>query len=73
MSEKRPRWEDEMMGGKLPNPKACATCMFRPTEYNGLKLDRADTDTCGIFEDPETKPAGVYWDGADCEQYEKAV
>lgn len=56
-----------------PNPKACETCLFRPTEYNGLKLDRANTDTCGVFEDPETKPDDVYWDGAKCEYYEKAL
>ena len=56
-----------------PNPKACETCMFRPTEYNGTELDRADTDTCQIYEDPETKPASVYWEGAECECYEEAV
>jgi hypothetical protein len=28
MSEKRPRWESEMMGGKPQNPKACLTCIF---------------------------------------------
>jgi hypothetical protein len=73
MNEKKTRWESEMMGGKQPNPKACETCMFRPTEYNGHKLDRADTDTCGIYEEPESKPPEVYWEGAECENYEKAV
>jgi hypothetical protein len=73
MLEKRPRWESEMMGGKHPNSKACETCIFRPTEYNGIKLDRANTDTCKIYEAPETKPDAVYWDGADCEYHENAV
>jgi hypothetical protein len=73
MSEKSPRWESEMWNTIQPNPKACETCMFRPTEHNGLKLDRADTDTCVIYEEPETKPHDVYWDGADCEYYEAAL
>jgi hypothetical protein len=73
MNAIQPRWENEMMGGKLPNAKACETCLFRPTDFRGRRLDRADTDTCAIFEDPETKPADVYWDGAECEFYEKAV
>jgi hypothetical protein len=73
MSEKRPRWESEMWNTIQPNPKACETCLFRPTEYNGLKLDRADTDTCQIYEHPESKPHDVLWDGAECENYEKAV
>jgi hypothetical protein len=70
MAGKSPRWESEMWNTVQPNPKACETCMFRPTEYNGLKLDRADTDTCEIYEQPEQKPHGVYWDGAECEYYE---
>jgi hypothetical protein len=53
--------------------RACESCIFRPTEYNGFKLDRANTDTCDIFEDPETKPDDVYWDGAECEYYGSTV
>ena len=70
MSEVRPRWESEMMGGIDPNPVACETCMFRPSTFRGHQLDRADTASCGIFEDPEMKPHDVLWDGADCEFYE---
>jgi hypothetical protein len=71
MNEKRPRWEGEMLGGKQPNAKACETCLLKRTEYNGIALNRADTDTCQIYESPETKPNDVYWDGADCDYYEK--
>jgi hypothetical protein len=67
MSEKRPRLESEMLAGKQPNARACETCMLRQTEFNGIMLDRADTDTCQIYESPETKPSNVYWDGADCD------
>jgi len=73
MSEMRPRWENEPMGGVPANPKACQTCMFRASEFNGVKLDRADTANCQIYEAPESKPNDVYWNGADCESYEKAV
>jgi hypothetical protein len=73
MADKRPRWESEMMGGPASNPKACETCMFRPYEFNGIKLDRANTAHCQIYEYPESKPHEVYWDGADCENYEKAL
>jgi hypothetical protein len=73
MNEKQPRWEHEMMGGPPPNPKACATCMFRPSEFNGVKLDRADTANCQIYEPPKSKPHEVYWDGAECGNYEKVV
>jgi hypothetical protein len=73
MADTRPRWEGEMMNTIQPNPKACETCLFRWTEYNGIQLNRADTDTCQIFEHPESKPHAVLWDGADCEHYEQAV
>ncbi|MDR1398113.1 MAG: hypothetical protein LBJ14_10345 [Desulfarculales bacterium] len=69
--QQRPRWESEMFATTGPNARACESCLFRPTEYKGIKLDRASTDTCMIFEDPETKPHDVYFDGADCEFYEE--
>jgi hypothetical protein len=73
MNEKRPRRESEMMGRKHPNPKACETCMFRPSEFRGVRLDRADTANCLIYEEPEDKPDAVYFDGAECEYYEQAL
>ena len=66
----KPHWADEIMTTIGPNAKACETCLFRPTVFRGVKLDRASTDTCMIFEEPESKPHDVYWDGADCEFYE---
>jgi hypothetical protein len=73
MSEKRPRWESEMWNTIQPNPRACETCMFRTSEFRGITLDRADTANCQIYEEPEDKPREVYFDGADCEYYEKAL
>jgi hypothetical protein len=70
--EKRPRWESE--GWKTQGASdriVCKTCMFRPTEINGIKLDRADTASCQIYEYPDHKPNEVYFDGADCENYGK--
>ncbi len=73
MSEKKPKWEGEAWTTQSPNPVACETCMFRPTVFRGTQLDRASTDTCGIFEEPDHKPDDVYWNGAACEFYEKAL
>jgi hypothetical protein len=70
MGEKSPRWESEMWNTIQPNPRACETCMFRPSVYNGLKLDWADTVNCQIYEHPESKPHTVLWDGAEYESYE---
>lgn len=72
MSGKRPRWESEPFASQGPNPVACRTCKFRSTVFRGNQLDNADTAHCGIYEDPESKPNDVYFDGAECEFYEKA-
>jgi hypothetical protein len=71
MSEKRPRWESEMMGGKARNPKACLTCMFSHGEPPFA--DTPIKGSCKIYEYPESKPDEVYFDGAECENYEKAL
>ena len=73
MSEKRPRWEKEIWTAQSPKAIACETCKFRATVAgDGTPLDRASTDTCELYEDPERKPHDVLWDGAECEFYEKA-
>lgn len=72
MSGKRPRWESELFASQGPNPVACRTCKFRSTVFRGKQLDNADTAHCGIYEGPESKPNDVYFDGAECEFYEKA-
>ena len=73
MREQRPRWEDEVWTSQGPNAVACEDCMFRATVWrDGTLLDRASTDTCEIYEEPESKPDDVYFDGAECEYYEKA-
>lgn len=73
MSGKRPRWEKEIWTTQGPNAVACATCKFRATVAgDGSPLDRASTDTCEIYEYPDHKPNDVYFDGAECEFYEKA-
>ena len=72
MGNKRPRWEEEIWTVQHPNAVACATCKFRATVAgDGTQLDRASTDTCEMYEDPERKPNDVLWDGAECEFYEK--
>lgn len=73
MSQKRPRWEHEMFASRGPNAVACATCQFRSTvaEDGGI-LDHAGTDTCEIYQFPDSKPEDVYYDGAECEFYEPA-
>lgn len=70
MSERRPRWESEILNTIKPNARACATCIFRSTVVNGIRLDRANTWTCEIYDDVGGKPRDVYFDGADCEDYE---
>lgn len=72
MEVARPRWESEIWTGVHPNPVACRTCIFRATAGEDYFLDRASTDTCTIYEDPDHKPDDVYWHGADCENYEPA-
>ena len=73
MSRKRPKWEHEMFASRGPNAVACATCQFRSTvaEDGGI-LDHAGTDTCEIYQFPDSKPDDVYYDGAECEFYEPA-
>ena len=73
MSEKRPRWESEPLSSQRINPVACETCMFRASiEEGDAPLDRATTGNCEIYEFPDMKPDDVYFDGAECEFYEKA-
>jgi hypothetical protein len=68
MSEKRPRWESEMIGGKPRNPKACMTCLF--AHGQPPFADTPEKGCCQIYEYPESKPNEVYFDGRDCEYYE---
>ncbi|WP_308513876.1 ADP-ribosylglycohydrolase family protein [uncultured Turicimonas sp.] len=70
MGQPRPRWEKEVWTGRHPNPLACNTCIFRATISQNILLDRADTDTCEVYKQPDRKPNDVYWDGAPCEYYE---
>lgn len=72
MSQTAPRWADEQFAPWSGNPRACKNCIYRATIFNGNLLDRADTSTCEMYEEPERKPDAVYWHGADCEYYEQA-
>lgn len=73
MREKRPRWESELLSPQHINPVACETCKFRASiASDGSSLDRATTGICEIYEYPDSKPNDVYFDGAECEYYEKA-
>lgn len=61
----------ENFGCKPINPKMCMTCRFAhgkpPFE------DAPEKSYCMIFsrDDGEQKPPDVYYEGADCEYYEK--
>jgi hypothetical protein len=67
---KRPRWESEMMGGKHVSDKiVCKTCMFAYGEAPWA--DEPTKGCCEIYEYPDSKPHEVYFDGAECENYEK--
>jgi hypothetical protein len=69
---KRPRWESEMMGGRHVSDKiVCKTCMFRYIESGGEKIASPNASICEIYEYPDSKPHEVYFDGAECENYEK--
>ncbi len=73
MSKKKPRWESEKLSPQHINPVACETCMFRAyLDSDGDQLDRASTDCCEMYEEPERKPDEIYYGGAECEFYEKA-
>jgi hypothetical protein len=45
--------------------------MFRFIESGGEKVESPDAGCCEIYEYPDSKPSEVYFDGADCENYEK--
>jgi hypothetical protein len=66
---KRPHWESEMWTTRQPNPKACETCMFSHGEAPWA--DEPIKGCCEIYEYPDSKPHEVYFDGAECENYEK--
>jgi hypothetical protein len=74
MSEKRPRWESEMMGGlTIPKDIICKTCMFKtpPVTIDGTTHERYTRSNCQIFEEPEYKSHEILWEHGDCEYYEK--
>jgi hypothetical protein len=69
---KRPRWESEawkMQG--VTDKIVCKTCMFRYIESGGEKVESPNAGCCEIYEYPDSKPYEVYFDGAECENYEK--
>jgi hypothetical protein len=47
--------------------------MFRFIESGGKKVEAPNAGCCEIYEYPDAKPHEVYFDGADCENYEKDV
>jgi hypothetical protein len=61
----------EVFGGKPINPHWCKTCMFA----RGAPpwADTPEKAYCKIFERDtgQQKPPDVYFDGAQCEYYEK--
>ena len=59
----------EIFGARHPNEKMkCRTCVYangKPPFADGWRKS-----SCMIYQDPDTKPADVYFDGADCDYYE---
>lgn len=58
--------------GCLPiNPRACKTCLF--SHGNPPFEDAPEKKYCMIYsrDEGEQKPPEVYFDGEDCEYYEK--
>lgn len=74
MSDKKPRWENEMLGGKpIPDDIVCKTCMFRlpPVTIRGETQKRHTFGNCKIYEGTDNKPPEILLDHGKCEYYEK--
>ena len=70
MADKRPRWESEIWTTQQVSENiVCKTCMFSHGESPWA--DEPTKGCCEIFEYPDSKPNDVYFDGANCEYYEK--
>lgn len=61
----------DSFGCKPINPKMCRTCRF--SRGDPPFEDSPEKSNCMIYsrEDGEEKPPEVYFDGGDCEYYEK--
>ena len=69
---KRPRWESEMWNTQgVSDNIVCKTCIFRFVEVKGQQEEMPDASTCEMYEYPDSKPNEVYFDGAECDYYEK--
>jgi hypothetical protein len=74
MAEKRPRWENEEWAAQhVTDQIVCKTCMFRFIENGGKQVEVPDAGCCEIYEYPDSKPNAVYFDGEECEFYEKEI
>ena len=71
MSKKSNLQKSEGWGCKPINPKQCKTCRFSKGEPPFE--DSPEKSYCMIYsrEDSEQKPPEVYFDGGECEYYEK--
>ena len=60
-------------GPAPPNSIQCKTCLFKlpPLMVGGKSIDRYTVPFCKLYEQPETKPYEVLWEGEPCEYYEK--
>jgi hypothetical protein len=70
--EKRPRWENEGWAAQQVSANiVCKTCAFRFSEINGEKREAPESSECEMYEHPDSKPEAVYFNGSECEYYEK--
>jgi len=72
-NEQRPRWESEGMEGcrHASDKIVCKTCIFRYIEIAGEKVERPDASSCEVYVYPDMKPDTVYFEGKECEYYDK--
>jgi len=74
MGERRPRWENEMLGGApIPDDIVCKTCAFKMPDVvvRGRTVKRHSYGSCEVYSDPYRKPTEIIFDGAECKYYEK--
>ena len=64
------RDKKEVFGARHPNENMlCKTCVYAngsPPFANGWRKS-----SCIVYADPQTKPAEVYYDGAECKFYQR--
>ena len=71
MNPKSNLHSNEIFGCKPINPRMCRTCRF--SRGDPPFEDKPEKSSCMIYsrKDGEEKPPEIYFNGGDCEYYEK--